>query len=435
MTPSLLADCAALYWRHPRASREAILRYRDARIRAVVAHAAARVPYYRELFRRHGIDPAAIRGAADLPALPSSTKRDFLDAGPGLLTEGLDPAGLASASTSGSSGEPFTIRRAKNESRRLRVLRLRAYRLQGFRLSDRVVQLGTPRARPAGRSRIRALDTLRNRWAVVDTFLPTDRMLNAVAAAQPDVLGGYPGSLAELADGYRVSGRRDIQPRLIATGAEVLTPDARRRIETAFGAPVLETYGTTELNLLAWECPRTGSLHVCDDGVVLEVIRPDGSPAAPGEEGEVVATSLHCHAMPFIRYRLGDVVTRGAEQCSCGAPFSVIGTVQGRAIDYFRLPDGRAVNPSRLVGHLARGERRWVRRYQMVQEAPGRIVLRVVPAEPPVAQEVERLGAEVRSLAGNQVDVHVQLVDSLGLEPSGKFRLFRSLAASAGGRP
>jgi phenylacetate-CoA ligase len=77
---------------------------------------------------------------------------------------------------------------------------------------------------------------------------------------------------------------------------------------------------------MAWECRHSGDLHTCDDGVLIEVL-VDGRPAEPGERGEVVVTNLHAYAMPFIRYRIGDVATREAP-CGCGAPFAAIGEIR-----------------------------------------------------------------------------------------------------------
>jgi phenylacetate-coenzyme A ligase PaaK-like adenylate-forming protein len=70
-------------------------------------------------------------------------------------------------------------------------------------------------------------------------------------------------------------------------------------------------------------------MHTCDEAALVEVVH-DGRPAADGEQGDVVATALHSYAMPFIRYRLGDIVTRGEQSCACGLPFATIGTIQGR---------------------------------------------------------------------------------------------------------
>jgi phenylacetate-coenzyme A ligase PaaK-like adenylate-forming protein len=88
--------------------------------------------------------------------------------------------------------------------------------------------------------------------------------------------------------------------------------------------------------------------------MILEVLRDDGRPALPGEEGEVVGTALHSWIAPLIRFRMGDLVTRGAGPCSCGASNSVLTRVQGRVADRFFLPSGRSIHPrrrSRVFGY------------------------------------------------------------------------------------
>src|SRR5262245_12226634 len=44
--------------------------HQDAALRRLVAHAAARVPYYRDLFRRLGLRPEDIRTREDLARIP-----------------------------------------------------------------------------------------------------------------------------------------------------------------------------------------------------------------------------------------------------------------------------------------------------------------------------------------------------------------------------
>jgi hypothetical protein len=64
-------------WRHPGQSRESLERFRDRKLRFLVAHAYDRVAYYRQLFEKAGVRPADIRCAADLAQLAVSTKADF----------------------------------------------------------------------------------------------------------------------------------------------------------------------------------------------------------------------------------------------------------------------------------------------------------------------------------------------------------------------
>src|SRR5262245_52024089 len=69
----------ALLEQSERWSRAELEAYQDERLRAVVAHAYATVPFYRRRFDAHKLTPADIRGGADLPKLPLLTRQDIRD--------------------------------------------------------------------------------------------------------------------------------------------------------------------------------------------------------------------------------------------------------------------------------------------------------------------------------------------------------------------
>lgn len=423
-------------WRFPRMSRDELAAWRDARLRRLVAHAYEQVPYYRQHFDRHGVRPEHVRGAADLHRIPVTTKRDLMSQPAAeVMARNIRTRLMVGMRTSGSSGERFVVRRTLREQYVLHTARLRAYRSYGLGAGDRVARIGVRRqgglfnrtvfGRPIG-------DLGLNRQTLVDTFLPPDAIAAELARLRPDVLGGFAGVLARVAESVLAAERRDIRPRIVLTGSEVLTPAMRRTITEAFGARVFNVYGSTECNLLAWECAHSDELHTCDDGAIVEVLR-DGRPAAPGESGEVVATNLHAWAMPLIRYHQGDVVTRGSGTCACGLPFATIRDIQGRMIDFFPLPDGRLVHPYEVVARFrATG---WIRQYQLVQERMDRLVLRVVASSElpagPSAEQVGSVAASIAALLGPSVEIAVDVVPEIALEASGKFRVARSLVRSA----
>lgn len=164
--------------------------------------------------------------------------------------------------------------------------------------------------------------------------------------------------------------------------------------------------------------------------MIIEVLK-DGIPAAEGERGEVVATNLHAFAMPFIRYRLGDIVTKGVETCRCGKPYATIQAVQGRMLDYFPLPGGRVIHPYEILLILLHGAASWIRQYQLLQEREDRITLQVVSSPIPTFAELLHAQEAVSSLLGPDVEFLITLVPEINLEPSGKFRVSRSLVRSA----
>jgi phenylacetate-CoA ligase len=419
-------------WRHGRAARADLRAWQDARLRRLVLHAYESVPFYRRLFDRHRLHPRHVRGLVDLELIPFTDKAEMRRHAPSdLLIRGQDADALLAVRTSGSSGEPFTIRRTWLEDKLQYLLRLRAFREFGVRHRDRIVALGVAGRRDDGDRKLvgRSLRALGfHHRLLVDGLQEPGMVAAELAEAKPDVLVGLPGMLDRLTAPDLSDAIRGVRPRLVVVGGEVATPRMRLRIREAFGAPIHETYGSHECPLLAWECRHSGDLHTCDDGVVVEVLR-DGQPVEPGERGEVVVTNLHAYAMPFIRYRIGDLATRG-HSCPCGAPFGTIGEIQGRMIDYFPLPDGRLLHPYEIVSRLVWGPDEWIRQYQLVQERRDRVVLYVVTGTPLAPERAAEVNAIVRPLLGPEVEFELQPVERIPFESTGKLRPSRSLVHS-----
>jgi phenylacetate-CoA ligase len=419
-------------WRHSRAARAELRAWQDARLRRLVVHAYESVPLYRRLFDLHRLHPRHIRGVADLELIPFTDKTEMRRQGPaGVLARGHDPEALLSVRTSGSSGEPFTIRRTWLEDKLQYLLRLRAFHAFGVRPRDRVVVVGVT-GRPAtgdpklaGRS-LRAFGF--HQRQLIDGLQEPAQVAAQLREARPEVLVGLPGMLDRLTTPEMADVVRAVRPRVVIVGGEVATPAMRLRIRGTFAAPLYETYASHECPLMGWECRHSGDLHTCDDGVLVEVLR-DGAAVDPGERGEVVVTNLHAYAMPFIRYRIGDFATRGVP-CGCGVPFATIGEIQGRMIDYFPLPDGRLLHPYEIVSRLVWGPGEWMKQYQLVQERRDRVVLYVVTDGPPPAERLLEIERTVRPILGARVEFEVQPAGRLPLESAGKLRPSRSLVQS-----
>lgn len=406
--------------------------FQSRQLRGLVSHAYQHVPYYRQLLDRHGLSPGDIRSAADLAAMPITTKRDLQAAPASLLAHGLDPQRLVVHRTTGSTGEPTIVRRTRFEEWLLSSLRLRAIQQLGYSVTDRTARVAVVRS--TGTRTLRPPRVLQRlgllRVEVIHSLLDPAAIIEELRRLRPDVVTGIAAPLARVAGCLDSNDRRTIRPRFVVVGGEVATPLMRRQITDGFRAPVYEWYGSVEFNLVAWECPSSGDLHTCDDGAIVEIVR-DGRPVAPGERGEVVVTGLHSFAMPLIRYRLGDVATRGPDRCTCGAPFSTIRGIQGRMHDWFVLPGGRLIHPFELIWQL-QDDLPWIRQYQLVQEREDRITLRVEPrAALPSPDVVAELEARVARPLGPGVTLAIALVPAIEPEPDGKQRISRSLLGSA----
>jgi phenylacetate-CoA ligase len=411
--------------RHPHVGREQLVAFQNERLRGVIEHAFRHVAYYRGLFDRHGLKPDDIRTIDDLAAVPLTSRSDLQETPVNeLLARNVDPDCLITRSSSGSSGRPLAVRRTWLEERLHGAFRWRALGSLGLGASDKHCYVMGLRSHQRQDHQViqRILATFGiARQMVVNGLQSPEEIVRALHQLRPTVVSGYPGVLARIAQTISRDQLRSLRLRFVSTGGEVLTPLMRQQIQDGFSVPVYDIYASMEFNLLAWQCRETGEYHACDDGFIMEVLR-DGVAVAEGERGEVVGTDLHSFAMPLIRYRLGDLVTKGNSSCRCGQPFSTVRSIQGRMVDYFVLPGNRVVHPYEL-GVI---KVPWVREFQVTQDGVDSIVMRVVPFYKPSTQEMAALVQPVVKLVGHDVQFRVDLVAEIPIEASGKFRVYRS---------
>ena len=408
--------------RHEPASRDGVLSYQMACLGDLLSHAYRRVPYYRRLFDGAGIRPEDVRSHADLAAIPPTSRSDVQFLPPEeVCAQGYDVNRLRKVTTSGSTGNPLTIRRTMNEERLLLAFRARAAAGCGLGFGSRRVQIdhldSDPRSHERlthAHERIGILPRL-----LVDWRTPKTDLLRAIEAFRPDIINGPPSILSWLADELTDEDRRRIRAKLVLAGSEMMTSPMRRSIRSGFGVPVGDIYGSHEAVFIAMNLPGRSGYRVCEEATLVEVLR-DGVPAGPGESGELYVTALHSYAMPFVRYRLGDSVVVGPYD----GPYLSLQSIEGRTADRFILPDGRKVHGYTL-GEAIESSPLEVRRFQITQERRDRFNVRLVLRRPMVT-EVERLRSELQQRLSAEVQVEIEVVDSL--DPVGrKFYSFISV--------
>ncbi len=167
-----------------------------------------------------------------------------------------------------------------------------------------------------------------------DLSLTREQICERLGSFQPHILMGPPALLcvvAELVD----EGRLSIAPEMVISGAEVLEPQDRERLERVFGVIVREVYHTSE-GPIGVSCAR-GRMHIPEDVSFVEL-----EPLGDGRYTPIV-TQLFRRIQPLLRYRMNDIVTLDDTPCPCGSAFRVLATVEGRCDDilYLRRTDGR----------------------------------------------------------------------------------------------
>lgn len=171
--------------------------------------------------------------------------------------------------------------------------------------------------------------------AATDPIAQNVQRLNEL---QPDVLIWYP-SIAPVFTREKREGRLTITPHAIFCSAEPLSEERRREITEVWGLEPFNSYSTTEAGVLAAECESHQGLHLFEDFTIVETVDEKNQPVPPGTTGsKVLLTVLFRRAQPLIRYEMSDLLHPHAKQCSCGRPFALINTVQGRKLDTLHFP-------------------------------------------------------------------------------------------------
>jgi phenylacetate-CoA ligase len=408
-------------------SRDELLSLQQAKLRRLLEHAYAYVPYYRRLFDQVGFRPDDLRhDPASFRKVPTLSKAMIRENFADLQTT--DPevrSQLSVLTTGGSTGEPLKFMQDHTFRDYVMADLHRHLGWAGW-------ELGVPHCYIWGTSfeievkqtlRARLMDWLLNRFVTNAYVLSEESMAafsEAIRKRRPEILFGYPSSMYRFAEFVRQRNLEDIRFKSIVSCAEVLYPHQRQLMEDTFAGKVFDCYGTRELGGLACQCESRTGLHVSIENIYLEILNENGQLTHPGEPGNIIVTNLNNYGMPFIRYNLADVVSwYPSSACTCGRAHPMLRVVEGRHNDMFRTRDGRMVwggvaNP--LWG--AEG----VKQFQFVQKTYDLVVVRIVKEGALPAAVQTGVVKAIQTALGQQVQVEFQFPEAIALEKSGKHR-------------
>ena len=307
-----------------------------------VAHAKASSAHFAELLRQ--VDPAAISGRKALATLSVTRKSDLAARQkaerPFGGLNGLPPGQLAHIFQSpGPIYEPDGY--GRDQWRFARCMWA-----AGLRPGELVHNTFSYHLTPAG------MMVESGAHAIGCPVFPagvgnTELQLQAITELRPTAYCGTPSFLKILLEKGRELGSDTASIKKALVGGEALPPSLRKEIGD-LGVFVLQSYGTADVGLIAYESPAMDGMIV-DEGVILEIVRPGtGEPVAEGEVGEVVVTTLANRAYPLIRFATGDLSAVLPGMSPCGRTNMRIKGWMGRA-DQTTKVKGMFVTPGQIA--------------------------------------------------------------------------------------
>jgi phenylacetate-CoA ligase len=406
-------------WWSPQRLRE----LQAVRLRRLLVAAGAHVPYYRDLFRKAGFDPAGVRDVDDLRRLPMLTKPLVRANGEALKAD--DAVGLARFNTGGSSGEPLVFHIGRERVSHDVAAKWRATRWWGVDIGDpEIVVWGSP-IELGAQDRLRAWRDRMMRTELLPAFemsaAKLDGFVERIRARRPRMLFGYPSALSLIARHASRKGVRldDLGIVVAFVTAERLYDDQREAIAVAFGCRVANGYGGRDAGFVAHECPA-GRMHITAEDIVVEIVDAHGTPLPPDTPGEIVVTHLATRDYPFVRYRTGDVGVLDSALCDCGRGLPLLKEVQGRSTDFIVARDGTVMHGLSLIYVLR--DLPGIEAFKVVQDSLDVTTVQVVRGPGFGDDYPRRIREGLQRRLGEGVEVRVELVDAIPPEASGKHR-------------
>ena len=338
------------------------------------------------------IDPAEVTNREALAALPIMRKSDLIE------RQAEDPplgslSGVALGDLAYIFQSPGPIYEPGSDTPDFFRF-ARAFWAGGFRPGDIVHNTFSYHLTPAGKmmeSAARAIGCPVFPGGVGNTEL----QLAAIAHIRPTAYVGTPSFLKILLDRAQDDGIDVTSVKRAGVGGEALPPSLRQELNER-GVFVLQSYGTADLGLIAYESEAMEGM-ILDEQIIVEIVRPgSGDPVPDGEVGEVVVTLLN-PVYPLVRFATGDLSSVMAGPSPCGRTNTRIKGWMGRA-DQTTKVKGMFVHPSQVNQVLARH--------------PEVIKARLVVSQKN-AQDVMTLQCEVEAPAETQVTAIAETLQSV----------------------
>jgi phenylacetate-CoA ligase len=336
--PTYVVDDPSL----PRLPSGELRRMQGERLAAMASYVYERSPFWRRKFDAAGVGPAGIRHAEDVRRLPTCTKAELQadqEENPPFGSYTCSPASdwVKFFTTSGTTGRPLRRLMSGRDWRQV-IDRLGSIGL--YQRGD-LVFVATPVDALMGATATTDVAAAAGAVVIQGGVWPDRQKVRTIAELRPAVVTGPPSYLVHLTELAAAAGidLRDRGKRLIISfgepGAGVASTN--RLLRERFGAQaVVDGYGITELFPLGASCPVSTDMHLREDLLLVECLRPGGEEPVPaGEIGELTFTNLVGDTQPLLRFRTGDlgVLSDGAP-CGCGSTHvRIVGSVQGRADD------------------------------------------------------------------------------------------------------
>ena len=405
-------------------SRDTILEHQRKRLKQLVQHSVHTTPYYRDLFKDTGLrlddltQPISTESTniSMIPPLEKQTIRDQLN---NLLSDKFPTQKKIPNTTGGSTGTPLKFYQDRTYWNQRNLSVYHFDRWAGWNFGERqLIVWGAPTDINAGSHWKQKINRYWRNQFWLDGFQLTESAMHSTFKKmqlwKPKTILAYPSSLYQFA---KFISEMNLKPNWelkgVISSAEMLSPHYRMLAESIFETKIYDRYGSREVGLIAMECSE-GQMHINCRDLFLEIDSQDPS----NTPGEILITQLNNYAMPFIRYRIGDIGRLSEDMCPCGNQLPILTELLGRSTATFRTRNGTLIHGGYFTQMFYNIE--GVSQFQLIQDSFNKCTLKLVSNEKWTEKICNEIVLKIQEKLGTDVSVDVEYMEDIPLSRSGK---------------
>jgi len=405
------------------ASSDEIRTYQLEKLKKLIEYSYKDVPYYTELFSSNDLNPDDIRSLKDLERIPFLTKDIIRNNFNHLVSKSFDKCNITYNKTGGTTGDPLEFVTEK-DSVAERAFVKRYFDWGDYDNEELLLVLRGKKFHNTGTENWWwKFDPFENALYVSSYHLPyleTKAVSALLNKYRPEYIQGYPSSVFQLAKKFNDDALEIDFIKSVFTSSETLYQEQRKFIEMVFNARVFDLYGHRERVAMIHQC-EMGSYHIIPEYGIVELCKPKYD----NEEGalEIVATGFCNYAMPFIRYRTGDLAIPDKKHCECGRNHQLVKKIIGREQDYFVNKNGIKIP---LISHRAYSMiykiSSNIKEFKYHQKIEGVVTIMIVP-EKDFTKKEEELIKEQYAKQIKEIEFKIKTVDEIEKTGIGKLKI------------
>jgi phenylacetate-CoA ligase len=336
---------SALKW-----NRKDVIDYQNMRLRKLIEYVYNNVPYYRKIFLSNNLKPEQIKSAEDLVLIPvldrETIRREQED-----LLDRTNSNKKRKGSSSGTTGIPIDYYYNNDGLSAGIASGYILWGMSGWKPGQRNVHIwgnasSISRWSTPG-SRIKNL--WMNQLNIPSTLLNDpanyEMLAKKIIDFDPVSIDGYSSAIFTLSQYFQKKGLKIKSLKQVFTTAENLEQYQKEQIEKIL-ASTSDLYGCGELLGIATRPIDESKYYLFEPHIIAEV-------SESGIKGmqDLIVTDLNNYLMPFIRYKLGDMIDNiYPPDAGSRYPFSSFNKIMGRSSEIIRLPNGMLFHPVNIFG-------------------------------------------------------------------------------------